>query len=143
VREIKFRAWNKSIKQMGSALPLRTWTDDIAVSPRKYWNDIDNIILMQYTGLKDKNGKEIYEGDIISIIGFKSRDKSQIGFITNGIDVVKYGWYNKDTGFFLVSKNKIKKYDNSIGHCIDHINEKYSEDFEVIGNIYENKELLR
>jgi len=52
MREIKFRAWDKDLHKM-----YNKWT----VIP----DDDRSHILMQYTGLKDKNGKEIYEGDIV------------------------------------------------------------------------------
>ena len=58
MREIKFRCWRISIKEMyppASIWKMNLWGCDFT----------DDIILMQYTGLKDKNGKEIYEGDII------------------------------------------------------------------------------
>ena len=52
MREIKFRAWNKKIRVMNSALPLKVWMDDIAtdIGREKYLRNRDNIILMQYTG---------------------------------------------------------------------------------------------
>ena len=71
--------------------------------------------LMQYTGLKDKNGKKIFEGDIV-----KSQDDG--GDYATYKDVLQV--VELDTGSFYP------------------VSERYSGDFEVIGNIYENKELL-
>ena len=62
MREIKFRAWLEPEKKMNNGLfGLRS---DGEVSFQSN-NPEFNVILMQYTGLKDKNGKEIYEGDIV------------------------------------------------------------------------------
>jgi hypothetical protein len=102
MREIKFRAWdkfNKLIKE--SVMPSRR---DYPESQYE---------LMQFTGLKDKNGKEIYEGDICDLDGEK----------------VKISWSNLDSGFCLEWG-----YKSRIGLSIH---------LEVIGNIYENPELLK
>ena len=67
MREIKFRVWCKNKNEWESdywhLTPDGQMIDVLHNQPLKH----DNHVLMQYTGLKDKNGKEIYEGDIVKI----------------------------------------------------------------------------
>ena len=96
------------------------------------WREFENgetyngAILMQSTGLKDKNGKEIYEGDIV-----KFSDCDDDEYTTPVV-------WNKDYACFGVSFSG--KYPVSF----DYLEEFYTElkDIEVVGNIYENPELL-
>jgi uncharacterized phage protein (TIGR01671 family) len=63
MREIKFRAWEKNLKEI---IPIDSINfEHKMVNMNSAWRFFNEIELMQYTGLKDKNGKEIYEGDII------------------------------------------------------------------------------
>ena len=72
-REIKFRVWDVENKEMLEVQKLdfepTFYGGRIAIRPDQYsdYFDPEDMILMQYTGLHDKNGKEIYEGDIIRI----------------------------------------------------------------------------
>ena len=118
----KFRAWDKETKTMnGMAEIYRNRNQEIELHPRD-----ENIILMQSTGLKDKNGKEIFEGDII----------------TNGMDIVDVrnhetlGFYTLVNGreVFFGHGTSIEEFEEDI--------EGFSEIAEIIGNIYENPELL-
>ena len=79
--------------------------------------DVDKETIGQYTGLKDKNGKEIYEGDIVYIAAEDER-----GIIR---------WDNETARYVVIYDNIITDFDNW-----------YGEDLEVIGNIYDNKDLL-
>lgn len=81
------------------------------------WYRVDKETIGQYTGLKDKNGKEIYEGDIVYIAAEDER-----GIIR---------WDNETARYVVIYDNIITDFDNW-----------YGEDLEVIGNIYDNPELL-
>ena len=113
MREFKFRAWDKSLKRM-SYDPLNV----ISFDGRFYYGIADITgypqEVMQYTGLKDKNGKEIYEGDVCK---YREDTEGQIIF---------------EDGCFWFDCT-----DWSEPICI------FSDwEFEVIGNIHENPELL-
>ncbi len=63
MREIKFRAWDENLKRMFQVHTLGTKFSD--TDNLRFGTSTRDFNLMQYTGLKDKNGKEIYEGDIL------------------------------------------------------------------------------
>lgn len=116
-REIKFRAWEKHLKVMYVPRALTFSTNKMVVAELRHGNEIQgeiDDILMQCTGLKDKNGKEIYEGDII---------EDEVGR-----DPIIF-----QSGMFCVGKDG----DESLWWFV------LNSDFKVIGNIYENPELLK
>lgn len=111
MRDIKFRAWHKNINCMCQNVK----TDLL---------DRDYLECMQYTGLKDKNDKEIYEGDIIKLT---YADKKTVFEC-----IIKYV---EDCAYYMLED--IKDSDNLDTFC-----GFSNEQFEIIGNIYENPELL-
>lgn len=129
----KFRAWHKELGRMMSISDMwfnvdslgeiglndAVMNDYITVSP-------DEIKLMQSTGLKDKNGKEIFEGDIL----------------TNGIDVMSIKRHDT-LGFYIDFKGKIDFIaDGADLEEFEEDTKEIADIIEIIGNIYENQELL-
>jgi uncharacterized phage protein (TIGR01671 family) len=115
-REIKFRAWDKQDKKMTLFDGMIKWD----VIPDEYE-------VMQFTGLKDKNGKEIYEGDIV-------KGNAEYSF-NKCIGVVKYGAM---AFHFSGKKEDGSKWFDTITNPTYEI----ADFVRVIGNVYENPELL-
>lgn len=128
-REIEFRAWLKDEKRMIDVRAI-DFDDDGNILSVNYPEgksysgyDGDNIELMQYTGIKDKNGVKIFEGDIV-IYKYQNDDLK-----TKKLTVF---FDEEDCSFSLAYKGKPHMY-------VEKDDAKY---YKVIGNIYENKELL-
>lgn len=129
MREIKFRAWLKKHKKLERVISLNMYEhiEDICEVVTETWcGKFEDIDLMQYTGLKDKNGVEIYDGDI-----------------------VKGKWVScdsdcKGTKLVEIVDGEIKPFTESTGASSGWMYESSCcpFDFEVIGNRYENPELL-
>jgi len=129
MREIKFRAWDKKRKKMLPVLWLFTGEKNYTVQlvdfeERQHivWNNTKNEVeLMQYTGLKDKNGKEIYEGDILQ----QQKDKGQR---------FKVFW-NTDGEWMVEDILDDPNIWNRLW--------AWAKVTEIIGNIYQNPKLLK
>lgn len=136
MRQLKFRAWNTSAKQWQTDYSALDCNGNFLVKMSE--NSFDQsdgvkLIFQQYTGLKDKNGVEIYEGDVIA---YTSHTKT-LGDVYHR-RVVE--WHDEVARF---SMHKIGK------HTSDPKANEYSlfkaekmQKLEIIGNIYENPELL-
>jgi len=142
MRQIKFRAWDKERKRWcvgivgyellpgdaSSAVSVAITTDGEIVGVSNYSNvgvvkfDKNRIELMQFTGLLDKNGKEIYEGDIIMISHWSETPPINTP-IRHETDIIPVKWV---LGRFNIAPERYLNGDV----------------YEIIGNIYENPELL-
>ena len=119
MREIKFRAWVEEENEMMSVEEI-IFCEVGGVAEINGWWDDSRFILMQYTGLKDKNGVEIYEGDILRWYGYEVKGGKQIR-----------------PEKLLVVADYIRD-----AHKVLCITEGTDQTVEVIGNIHENPELL-
>lgn len=108
-RDIKFRAWDKMENIMCKVYEI-DFRDEGGIETNHYIGSFGRYELMQYTGLKDKNGKEIYEGDIVN--AYWPWEGTQLQITCSSLEWV----------FGFNFKEMIK---------------------EVIGNIYQNPELLK
>lgn len=127
----KYRAWHKTWEEMGKVKRIRFDDDGNVTTVLFKGKDfgtntkIDEIELMQSAGLFDKNGKEIFDGDIVRMRN--PRDRRQIGMF----QVVRVA---NSPMLGLLDK----KLTTEIFNLYEHMRNYY----EIIGNVYENPELL-
>lgn len=135
----RFRAWNKATKEMYGAdeiIAINFEEKEICVQTIYFeqglpdsrdldYYDFDDIVLMQSTGMRDKNDREIFEGDIVKVTDGDERTNFPDGGIGTicGLDEI-FVWY----------------IDGQVHNGLFDISQEYY--IEVIGNIYENQELL-
>ena len=150
MREIKFRVFDKKIGKIFKAHDLRFTAeeaiyevchDTIRDDGGKHWEftDFKEVVLMQYTGLKDKNGKEIYEGDILEYVSYM-RDENKRKEIVE-FDEKCGGWYVHKQADTL--SDVLFKQHNEEWQLKQNYKPSIKHKVRVIGNIYENPELTQ
>lgn len=112
---LKFRAYDRKYKSMDDVVQLDWWNDDLRVNDDTF----SDYVVMQSTGLHDKNGVDIFDGDIVKVLGEYGDDLSVVKF-ESGAFVLDYK--NLDTEFELIYSVSLP--------------------IKVIGNIYTTPELL-
>jgi len=125
--KLKFRAWLKEDKEMVDVEEIHFFNGefDFIGDAITWMCKSDDCVLMQSTGLKDKNGKEIFEGDIVKVTDDDERTNFPDGGIGTicGLDEI-FMWY----------------IDGQVHNGLFDISQEYY--IEVVGNIYENPKLL-
>lgn len=131
MREIKFRVWNKNTSTMVDSYkitPLALSVDQDGI----FLPFSDQYVLMQYTGLKDRNGKDIYEGDIVR------RGAEMPKNLPRGLQNI-YTIVFEEGCFVCAEMNGLGIGE---GWGVKFVASSYQSELEVIGNIYKNPELL-
>lgn len=149
----RYRAWNKATKEMyevDDIMSIDFGKSEISVKTLFFeqtnYYKFDDIVLMQSTGLTDKNGKEIFEGDIL-----KFNDEwgeycyeGYVDGVSEGVNYVKIG--TESTAFIFC---KTKCPDSSLFYYANEERLTFQEiitdddfEFEVVGNIYTDPKLL-
>lgn len=127
----RFRAWHKTWEQLGKVKRIRfddegDITTVFVVGKTSGSNAyLKDVILMQSTGLKDENGKEIFEGDIVQFEDCYT--ETDFLYVNTGIVEWSQG------SFTITNRDSVEMGDLLDGDVLD---------VKIIGNIYENRELL-
>lgn len=130
MRKLKFKIWDfcaEGFVDDGASFPIHECCYD------------GEVTYLQYTGLKDKNGKEIYEGDIVKFHPWNSPQKGLENYLCKSLKQIKWGLDSGEypsVGFVAIN---LQPADLEDGHQINWMD---ARNMEVIGNIFENHELL-
>ena len=132
MNNLKFRVWDKKLQITGIVSNIDLEYEEVTFyiddeEELETCQPFEDVEIMQSTGLKDKNGKEIFEGDIVNY-----------EFCDFRPNVASY----ETGGKYITGYKKAVLWENGKFICNDYDLFHICEDIEVIGNIYENKELL-
>lgn len=119
MREIKFRVWSKHTKKMFDDGFYISQNSDLFQDDSLDYKSKDLYEVMQYTGLKDKNGTEIYEGDILKFSG----NVVALGIVKYNENFATFQACNGNSGWLFGKES--------------------GTNIEILGNSYENPELLK
>lgn len=130
-REIKFRVWDKKENEWVVSPVIISHGTNVMVGRDRDGNPMyrEEIDIQQYTGLKDKNGKEIYEGDIL-------RENLTLEMASDG-ESANVGRVFFAAGTFMIDG------DGSLYEHTYSLTPDILEDYLVVGNVFENPELLK
>jgi len=170
MREIKFRAWwqNDNWQPAGKMYRVAGFhnisdsgpeepevglsedvkqvfiVDELPSCVKVNWNNAKDMILMQYTGLKDKNGVEIFEGDLLGLYYGTTHHLYEVKYSDSEAmyTLAAHGRYFSGDFSDLLDKHEWETLDIRYKMSYYALG-AIPEDVEVIGNIYENKELLK
>lgn len=130
----KVRVWDDALKEMLYGR-VEQFDDMLGFRFEKHL-ETENPVYMWETGLKDKNKKEIYEGDILTSEHYPFQDEGKYNY--HGV----IEWIDECAAFYMTKRlanNEKRGISDGIAEPI----EEGLEEFEIIGNIYENQELLK
>lgn len=117
MRVIEFRAWDKEVKEMDyNPSVIEIWQNK-PINEQFRLESEEKLVWMQYTGLKDKNGKKIFEGDIVDISVYDRLDWSSI---KGKVVFLNGAWLVEDVGHFAITL------------------QSETNEIEIIGSVHEN-----
>ncbi|MDU3839407.1 MAG: YopX family protein [Streptococcus mitis] len=147
--KLKFRAWLKKEQKMDNDIDHISWLEDELYcigNGITYMVSAEDLVLMQSTGLKDKNSQEIFEGDILKF-NDEWNEYCHEGYVDGSVEGVNYVEVVKGEACFEFGKTRYPESSLFIYMEDEHLS--FAElvkdkdfGFEIIGNIYENRELL-
>ena len=146
----KFRAWHKPMQRISEVFAISFERQKVKIRHVRGTTHMtvpfDDVVLMQSTGLFDENGKEIFEGDVVELHHFTENYSTTGGFYEGEeslVGVVRYGYTDDEIKYFgkvypprWFLENRYRKLDFS------DLGGLHEESFKVIGDIYQNPELV-